>query len=97
MSTDKICEPCFISCFVQAKDRYFLDSGDKVRFFFEKDSFDESGSLKMDKEKCLNKIGHSLHWHVPAFKKVFPPTGKNVELDFTKNVIIWIIKVNKDE
>ncbi len=55
---------------LQAKDRYFLDSGDKVRFFFEKDSFDESGSLKMDKEKCLNKIGHSLHWHVPAFKKV---------------------------
>jgi hypothetical protein len=51
-----------------------LDSGDQVRFFFEKDSFDEDGLLKMDKDKCLNKIGHAMHWHVPTFKKV-----KNVD------------------
>ncbi len=24
----------------------------------------------MDKDKCLNKIGHAMHWHVPTFKKV---------------------------
>lgn len=54
----------------QASDRYFLDSGDKIRFFFEVDAFDEAGDLQMDKHKSLNKIGHALHWINPVFRKV---------------------------
>ena len=63
----------------QANDTYFLNSGDKIRFFFETDAFDENGKLKFDKQDCLNKIGHSLHWHDNEFRKVtFSERSKKV-------------------
>jgi phytanoyl-CoA hydroxylase len=42
-------------------DEYFLTSGDKIRFFFEENAFNEDGTLKYEKEKSINKIGHALH------------------------------------
>lgn len=51
-------------------DAYFIESGDKVRYFFEKGVFDEQGNLKQPKDTCLNKVGHALHFQVPAFEKV---------------------------
>ncbi len=42
-------------------DDYFLESGDKIRFFFEEDAFDAAGTLVKPKEKAINKIGHYLH------------------------------------
>jgi len=54
----------------QASDLYFLESGDKIRFFFEKDAFSDTGELQMEKQSCLNKIGHALHWLNPVFRKV---------------------------
>lgn len=54
----------------QARNEYFLNSGDKVCFFFEKEALREDGSLKVDRHLALNKIGHALHWLVPEFKKV---------------------------
>lgn len=48
-------------------DDYFLASGDKISFFFEKDAFDETGQLKTDLFHSLNKIGHALHDLDPVF------------------------------
>lgn len=55
----------------QAKtsDDYFLESGDKIAFFFEKDAFDEKGELKTDLFHSLNKIGHALHDLDPLFNQ----------------------------
>ncbi|HEY5885258.1 MAG TPA: phytanoyl-CoA dioxygenase family protein [Pyrinomonadaceae bacterium] len=48
-------------------DDYFLESGDKIRFFFEEDAFGPDGKLKHPKEQSINKIGHALHELDPEF------------------------------
>ncbi len=42
-------------------DNYFLESGNNISFFFEKDAFDRNGKLINSVEKSFNKIGHALH------------------------------------
>jgi phytanoyl-CoA hydroxylase len=36
-------------------DDYFLESGDKIRFFFEEDAFLPDGALKQSKEKSITR------------------------------------------
>ncbi|MGH1481089.1 MAG: phytanoyl-CoA dioxygenase family protein [Geminicoccales bacterium] len=50
-----------------AQDDFFLTSGDKIRFFFEENAFDEQGSLRQSKEESINKVGHALHDLDPVF------------------------------
>lgn len=50
-----------------AKQRYFLDSGDKIHFFFENGALDDNGDLTIDKKQSINKIGHALHELDPVF------------------------------
>jgi len=52
-----------------AQDRYFLESGDKVRFFFEEEAFAADGRLKQGKERSINKVGHALHDLEPVFER----------------------------
>ena len=51
----------------QLNDDYFNNSGDKIRFFFEHDAFDETGELRQPKEQSLNKMGHAMHDLDPVF------------------------------
>lgn len=53
----------------RTSDDYFLDSGDKISFFFEKDAFDPDGKLKTNIFHSLNKIGHALHDLDPVFDR----------------------------
>jgi len=52
---------------VHQGDDYFIDSGDKIRFFLEEDAFDDSGQLRQAKYDSLNKMGHAMHDLDPVF------------------------------
>jgi phytanoyl-CoA hydroxylase len=52
-----------------AQDRYFLGSGDRIRFFFEEEAFDDQGRLRQSKERSINKVGHALHDLDPVFER----------------------------
>jgi phytanoyl-CoA hydroxylase len=52
-----------------AEDRYFPESGDKIRFFFEEEAFDERGRLRQTKAASINKVGHALHDLDPIFAR----------------------------
>lgn len=49
-------------------DDYFLDSAERIHFFFEEEAFDERGALRQDKARSINKIGHALHELDPVFE-----------------------------
>src|SRR5215510_13560826 len=51
----------------RVSDDYFLDSGDKIRFFFEEEALAPDGGLRYAKERSINKIGHALHDLDPVF------------------------------
>lgn len=53
----------------QIGDKYFEESGDKIRFFFEHDAFDDAGNLRQSKEDSLNKLGHAMHDLDPVFNE----------------------------
>lgn len=54
---------------INAKNDYFINSGDKVRFFFEAKAF-ENNELIVPEEQSVAKIGHALHNLNPTFKEV---------------------------
>jgi phytanoyl-CoA hydroxylase len=53
----------------RTSDDYFLESGDKIRFFFEENAFLPDGTLRQSKEQSINKIGHALHDLDPVFDR----------------------------
>ncbi len=82
----------------RTSDDYFLESGDKVRFFFEEDAFDESGNLRQAKERSINKIGHALHDLDPVFES-FSRSGElaalAADLGFIKPLLIQSMYIFK--
>lgn len=52
----------------QKSEAYFLESGDKIRCFFEEEAFAGDGELRASKAVSINKIGHALHDLDPVFE-----------------------------
>jgi phytanoyl-CoA hydroxylase len=55
---------------VRHADDYFLNSGGKIRFFWEERAKNEAGEFVTTKEKSINKVGHALHDLDPDFERV---------------------------
>ena len=52
------------------KADYFLNSGDKIRFFFEEGAVDQHGKPMLNPKVAMNKIGHALHELEPCAKEI---------------------------
>lgn len=63
-------------------DDYFLDSGDKIRFFLEPAAIGPDGKLTRPKHEAVNKIGHALAMLDPDFRAFsFSDDVKNLVRD----------------
>lgn len=61
------------------KENYFIESANKIHYFYENGALDANGNLIVDKMQSLNKVGHALHVLHPIFKKyTFDERIKNV-------------------
>ena len=83
----------------QSKDTYFLESGNKIRYFFEEGAIDDSGELKVDPAFALNKVGHALHSLHPVFNKVtFSDRVKEIcwKLGFSKPAVAQSMYIFKN-
>ncbi len=82
----------------RTSDEYFLESGGRISFFFEKDAFGADGKLKNDLFHSLNKIGHALHDLDPVFDRFSrSPQMKQLaaDLDLSDRLIIQSMYIFK--
>ena len=74
---DGVDDPVITFTGVQA-DTYFMESGDKVRMFYEENVFDDDGQLRVPKEQAINKIGHGavLCIRAPSAPPICAPSSR---------------------
>ncbi|XP_054160238.1 phytanoyl-CoA dioxygenase domain-containing protein 1-like [Oppia nitens] len=83
----------------QQTNDYFMNSGDKIRYFYESHAFNDRGELVVDKYSCLNKIGHALHWMSQPFKEItFSDKVKQLvkQIGFVEPVVVQSMYIFKN-
>ncbi len=77
-----------MSCLLnlQARDTYFMESGDKIRYFFEEGALNEKGELIVDKQRCLNKIGHVRYQYSFEFFQLW----KWQQISYSLKALHWL-------
>lgn len=83
----------------QSKDDYFVNSADKISYFFEPAALGPDGELLVDAKVSLNKIGHALHEKNEVFKKfTFDERVKEVcfQLGFKEPVVAQSMYIFKN-
>ncbi|HEX8492742.1 MAG TPA: phytanoyl-CoA dioxygenase family protein [Pyrinomonadaceae bacterium] len=82
----------------RTSDDYFLESSDRISFFFEEQAFDDDGQLRQSKERSINKIGHALHDLDPVFNR-FSRTPKLAaliaDLNFKRPLLVQSMYIFK--
>lgn len=53
----------------QRRDQRFLESSEKISFFFEEDAVDDDGALTVPMDQAINKVGHAIHDLDPTFDR----------------------------
>ncbi|CRL07151.1 CLUMA_CG020144, isoform A [Clunio marinus] len=53
----------------QNRDKYFIESGDKIRYFFESGAVGKNNEILVPEAFALNKVGHALASLHPIFRK----------------------------
>ncbi|VEG91381.1 phytanoyl-CoA dioxygenase family protein [Legionella spiritensis] len=77
---------------------YFLNSGDRIHFFFEPGAFDNANTLIHPLEKSLNKVGHALHEKDSVFRQYsYDPRIKTIcrQLGFKKTCLLQSMYIFK--
>ncbi|XP_037029674.1 phytanoyl-CoA dioxygenase domain-containing protein 1 homolog [Bradysia coprophila] len=54
---------------LHSKEDYYLESANKLHYFYESEALDKDGNLLVDKMESINKIGHGCHLVNPIFHK----------------------------
>lgn len=82
----------------QVNDNYFMESQDKIHFFFEENVFDNGGNLSRPKDKAINKLGHGLCYVDEDYRKAtFTKTIKEFlrGIDFIDPVVVQSMVIFK--
>lgn len=83
----------------QNKNKYFLDSADKISYFYEEKAVGPKGELLVEPHLSLNKIGHALHELNDTFRRVtFDEKVKEVafQLGFEEPAIVQSMYIFKN-
>ena len=80
--------------------QYFLESAEKISYFYEAGALDSDGQLLVQKDQAINKVGHGLHIHHATFRDIAHSDRIKAiahSLDFKKPCVLQsmiIYKVN---